>query len=147
MSDHGPADAAHAAHEEHHEHAHGGIQKYIYVFVALCLLTTCSFFTYSDWFRSHFDPKVGWVFMMAVSCSKALLVILFFMHVKYEANWKYVLTIPAGLMSIFLMLMLIPDVGNRNKIDAWGTSSPERREHMGDEAEAKKIFARNQGEE
>ncbi len=34
--------------------------------------------------------------MMAVSCTKAMLVILFFMHVKYEANWKYVLTIPAG---------------------------------------------------
>ena len=35
--------------------------------------------------------------MMAVSCTKAMLVILFFMHVKYEANWKYVLTIPAGI--------------------------------------------------
>jgi hypothetical protein len=42
-----------------------------------------------------------------------MLVILFFMHVKYEANWKYVLTIPAGMMSIFLMLMLVPDVGLR----------------------------------
>ena len=51
--------------------------------------------------------------MMAVSCTKAMLVILFFMHVKYEANWKYVLTIPAGMMSIFLMLMLVPDVGMR----------------------------------
>ena len=42
------------------------------------------------------QPQVGWAFMMAVSCTKAMLVILFFMHVKYEANWKYVLTIPAG---------------------------------------------------
>ena len=147
MSDHGPADAAHASPDDHHDHAHGGIQKYIYVFVALCLLTTCSFFTYSDWFRNHFDPKVGWVFMMAVSCSKALLVILFFMHVKYEANWKYVLTIPAGLMSIFLMLMLIPDVGNRNKADAWGTSSQERRAVMADPEEAKKIISQIEGKD
>ena len=51
--------------------------------------------------------------MIAVSCTKAMLVILFFMHVKYEANWKYVLTIPAGMMSIFLMLMLVPDIGLR----------------------------------
>jgi cytochrome c oxidase subunit 4 len=50
---------------------------------------------------------------MAVSCTKAMLVILFFMHVKYEANWKYVLTIPAAMMSIFLLLMLVPDVGMR----------------------------------
>ena len=35
--------------------------------------------------------------------------------VKYEANWKYVLTIPAAFMSIFLILMLIPDVGMRNR--------------------------------
>ncbi len=34
--------------------------------------------------------------MMAVSCTKAMLVILFFMHVLYEANWKFVLTIPAA---------------------------------------------------
>ena len=51
--------------------------------------------------------------MMAVSCAKSMLVILFFMHVKYEANWKYVLTIPAAMMSIFLMMMLVPDVGMR----------------------------------
>jgi len=51
--------------------------------------------------------------MMAVSCTKALLVILFFMHVLWEANWKFVLTIPAMLMSIFLLLMLVPDIGMR----------------------------------
>ena len=51
--------------------------------------------------------------MMAVSCSKALFVILFFMHILWEANWKYVLTIPAAIMSMFLILMLMPDVGNR----------------------------------
>ena len=51
--------------------------------------------------------------MMAVSCAKAMLVILFFMHMLWEANWKYVLTIPASMMSIFLLLMLIPDVGRR----------------------------------
>jgi cytochrome c oxidase subunit 4 len=51
--------------------------------------------------------------MMAVSCAKALLVILFFMHLLWEANWKYVLTIPASMMSIFLLLMLVPDIGRR----------------------------------
>ena len=53
--------------------------------------------------------------MMAVSCTKAMLVILFFMHVKYEANWKYVLTIPAAFMSLFLLLALVPDVGMRGR--------------------------------
>ena len=62
--------------------------------------------------------------MMGVSCVKAMLVILVFMHLIWEANWKYVLTIPAGMMSIFLVLMLIPDIGNR-----WNGYSEERRVH------------------
>ena len=101
-----------AAHGEHH---HGGLGLYIYVFVALCVLTTASFFTYSDAWPFHGEDQqwVGWTFMMAVSCTKALLVILFFMHVKYEKSWKYVLTIPTGMMAIFLVLMLIPDIGRR----------------------------------
>ena len=35
------------------------------------------------------------------------------MHLLWEANWKYVLTIPAAMMSVYLVLMLVPDVGLR----------------------------------
>ena len=44
-----------------------------------------------------------------------MLVISFFMHLRWEASWKYVLTIPASVMSIFLVLMLVPDVGRRTE--------------------------------
>ena len=107
MSDH-----AHAADPHAHE-SHDGIAQYIYVFLALCVLTTASFFTYSSYWPFHEQPKIGWAFMMAVSCTKAMLVIMFFMHLMWEANWKWVLTIPATFMSIFLMLMLVPDIGWR----------------------------------
>lgn len=100
-----------AAHGEHH--SHGGTGKYIAVFIALCVLTGASFFTTSSLWPFHDTPKIGWAFMMAVSCTKAMLVILFFMHLLWEANWKYVLTIPSAMMSIFLVCMLIPDVGRR----------------------------------
>lgn len=110
MSDHGTTTAS----ADGHEH-HVGISQYIYVFLALCVLTTASFFTYSSYWPWYDQPKIGWAFMMAVSCTKAMLVILFFMHVKYEANWKYVLTIPAAFMSIFLILALVPDVGMRGR--------------------------------
>lgn len=65
--------------------------------------------------------------MMGVSSVKAMLVILVFMHLMWEANWKYVLTIPAGMMSIFLVLMLIPDIGNR-----WSMYSEERKVYSAD---------------
>jgi cytochrome c oxidase subunit 4 len=121
MSQHAHDPAQAAAGHDHDV----GIAKYIYVFIALCVLTTMSFFTYSSYWPFHEQPNIGRSFMMAVSCTKALLVILFFMHVKYEANWKYVLTIPAAFMSLFLLMALVPDIGMRGR---W--LSEERRLHM-----------------
>jgi len=100
------------------DESHGGLGLYLAVFGALCFLTTMSFFTYSSYWPWRDEPQVGWAFMMAVSCTKALLVVLFFMHVLWEANWKYVLTIPAAMMAIFLAIMLIPDIGLRNRMVA-----------------------------
>ena len=115
-----PEHDEHDEHDEHgqngHDHGHGGIGKYLLVFLALCGLTTMSFLTYSSVWPWRDQPHVGWAFMMAVSCTKALLVVLFFMHVFWEANWKYVLTIPAAMMAIFLALMLVPDVGMRTRM-------------------------------
>jgi cytochrome c oxidase subunit 4 len=123
LSEHAAADASHDVHGA--GDGHGGIGKYLLVFLALCALTTMSFFTYSSLWPWKNEPHVGWAFMMAVSCTKALLVVLFFMHVFWEANWKYVLTIPAAMMAIFLAIMLIPDVGLRTRMVA-----QEREIHM-----------------
>lgn len=115
----GPRDEHGHAKHSHDEHAQSAhemshhVGQYVKVFVALCVLTTLSFFTYSDYWPFHDTPSVGWAFMMCVSCCKALLVMLFFMHLKYEADWKYVLTIPASIMSVFLALALVPDIGMR----------------------------------
>lgn len=109
-------------HHDHHD-AHGSLGKYLLVFLALCVLTGASFFTYSSYWP--FGKQVAWAFMMAVSCTKAMLVIMFFMHLMWEANWKWVLTIPASCMSIFLLVMLIPDVGLRQD-NIWGWYSRDR---------------------
>jgi cytochrome c oxidase subunit 4 len=111
---HLPGQSGHG-HDDHGHGHHGShsLTKYIYVFIALCFLTGMSFFTYSDAWPFHETPAVGWVFMMAVSCTKAALVIMVFMHLWWEADWKWVLTIPASIMSAFLVIALIPDVGLR----------------------------------
>jgi cytochrome c oxidase subunit 4 len=97
------------------EHGHAGVGKYIAVFIALCVLTAISFAVGNSQTLRENSPGTMWAMMMAVSCAKALLVILFFMHILWEANWKYVLTIPASMMSLFLLLMLIPDIGRRTE--------------------------------
>lgn len=110
MTEESPAHAHETGHDHDHED-HGGVGKYLLVFAALCVLTGASFFTYSSYWP--FDKHVAWAFMMAVSCTKAMLVVMFFMHLLWEANWKWVITVPASCMSIFLVLMLVPDVGMR----------------------------------
>lgn len=100
---------SHETHDDHHE-AHGGFGLYIAVFFGLCILTTFSFLTYFDFWRESVPVGVSRAFMMAVSCTKAMLVIMFFMHLKWEANWKWVLTAPVIVMSALLVCALIPDV-------------------------------------
>ena len=95
--------------------SHGGMGIYMMVFVSLCILTLLSFLVGNSQVLREKAPGVMWAAMMAVSCAKAMLVMLFFMHLKWEANWKYVLTVPASMMSLFLVLMLVPDVGRRTQ--------------------------------
>lgn len=98
------------SHKGEHQH---DVRLFLAVFVALCVLTTMSFLTYFDFWRNHVPTEISRAFMMAVSCTKAMLVIMFFMHLKWEANWKWVLTVPASIMSALLILALIPDIGLR----------------------------------
>src|SRR5688572_18095232 len=111
------ADHSHPPHhdDDAHHHAHGGVGKYVIVFLVLLALTAISFAVGNSPTLRENSPGTMWAMMMAVSCAKAMLVILFFMHILWEANWKYVLTIPASMMSIFLLLMLVPDIGRRTE--------------------------------
>lgn len=109
------AHEAHAAHEGEHEEHHVSPKLFFTVFVFLCILTSASIITYTPLWTNYLNPQTGWAFMMAVSCAKAMLVITFFMHMYWEANWRYVLTIPAAMMSVFLICMLVPDIGYRTR--------------------------------
>lgn len=118
--------------------SHGGLGVYLGVFVALCVLTLLSFVVGNSQVLRDKAPQVMWAAMMAVSCAKAMLVMLFFMHLKWEANWKYVLTVPASMMSLFLVLMLVPDVGRRTRNysdDRWLHSAKPVVHHVGHDKE------------
>ena len=109
---HEPHDPAHP-HGHAPDHSHGGVRIYVMVAIALVFLTACSYWTYTPFWPFGENIVIKRTWMMAVSCTKAMLVILFFMHLKWEANWKWVLTVPASLMSLLLVLALVPDVGRR----------------------------------
>lgn len=108
------ASSPHSNQADHgHHDDHGGVGIYVAVAIALVFLTACSYWTYTPFWPFGENIAIKRIWMMAVSCTKAMLVILFFMHLKWEANWKWVLTVPASLMSAFLVLALVPDVGMR----------------------------------
>jgi heme/copper-type cytochrome/quinol oxidase subunit 4 len=106
-------------HDVAHGEPHASQTVYIIVAITLVFLTSLSYATQLPIWSAIIGDSVAVkrTWMMAVSCSKAMLVILFFMHLKWEANWKWVLTVPASLMSMLLVLALVPDVGRRFGVD------------------------------
>ncbi len=84
------------------------------VFVLLSALTGLSFWiANSSMMEDH--RLLAWGSMLTVSAAKAMLVALFFMHLWWERAWKYVLTIPALMMGILLVILLVPDIALRTE--------------------------------
>ena len=64
---------------------------YMKVFVALCVFTVLS--ALAD-LAKEASPGVVGVVVLAIAAAKAACVMLFFMHLKWERGWKYVLLAP-----------------------------------------------------
>lgn len=111
MTEHSEHDQDHA--DDHDDHPHVGKRVFVTVFFVLALLTAASYVVGNYGLTMGFSKQVTWLAMMAISCAKAALVICCFMHLWWEANWKWVLTVPTSIMACFLVIMLIPDVGCR----------------------------------
>ena len=88
---------SHDDHETHHV-------NYVLVFVALCGFTLLSVVFDFLSFENH---AITIVLVMAVAAAKALCVMAFFMHLKFEGNWKYVLLAPTTILAIGLPLALM----------------------------------------
>ena len=91
--------------------AHGG--RWFVVFAILCTLTAVSFWVANSQLMAE-NRVLGQVLMLAISCGKALIVVLGFMHLWWERAWKFAVTIPALLIAVVLTISLIPDVGYRS---------------------------------
>lgn len=87
---------------------------YLIVFGALIVLTTISVTASEGFTESGLLPIL---IIMGMATMKATLVALFFMHLKFEGRWKYVLVVPPLLMMILLILALCPDIAR------WGSYS------------------------
>ncbi len=112
---------------EHHE-SHAG--AYRAVFIALCCFTAAS--VVAD--MLHLPSKFALAtIVLAIATAKALCVMLFFMHLKFERAWKYMLLAPTFILAAGLMVALIPDVG----LHYWTLDAPQVHEYELDEQQKK----------
>jgi cytochrome c oxidase subunit IV len=97
--------------EEHRTEAHA---PYWTVWAALLVLTVIEYF-YAAAFQSVFLILLLGLLFWAVI--KAGLVGWFFMHLKFEGNWVYILIVPAFVLATIFVLALMPDMTLKENAD------------------------------
>jgi cytochrome c oxidase subunit IV len=76
------------------------------IFLALCVCTAIS--VVFD--VVPMNRKLVAVLVLAVAVAKAQFVMRYFMHLKFEGRWKYVLLLPTAILAVGLPLALAPDI-------------------------------------
>ena len=111
MSEHHDHDASNVVNPEHSEHHIVSPLQYCYVFGTLILGTIITVIA-ADINLGVFNPIVA----LGIASTKAVIVILFFMHVKYQSHLIKV-TVAAGFFTfLVLVTMTLVDYMSR----AWG---------------------------
>ncbi len=90
--------------EEHANEAHA---PYLRVWGLLAIFTAIEYF-YAFWAKDSFLILVLGLLFMAIF--KAGLVGWYFMHLKFEGRWVYILIIPAFVLATILTTALCPDM-------------------------------------
>jgi cytochrome c oxidase subunit IV len=79
---------------------------YLKVWAGLAILTAVEYF-YALAFKDHFTLLVAGLLSLALV--KAGMVGWYFMHLKFERPWVYLLIVPACVLAVGLTLTLVPD--------------------------------------
>lgn len=87
---------------------HGFHANYFLVFIALCACTVISVATDLITFESRILLAIV---VLSIAVAKALFVMAYFMHLKFEGRWKFVLLAPTLILALGLPLALLPDIG------------------------------------
>jgi cytochrome c oxidase subunit IV len=97
--------------EEHRAESHA---PYWTIWFALLVLTLVEYF-YASWLKDVF--LILLIGLLVVAVIKAGLVGWFFMHLKFEGNWVYILIVPAFVLATIFVLALMPDMTLKENSD------------------------------
>jgi len=100
--------------EEQDFEAHAPYLKVFFVLLILTIFEYC-------YALASFKLGLGIVLLilglMVLAFTKAGLVAWYFMHLKFEGRWVYLMIVPALFMATFLVLALYPDVALQHEIE------------------------------
>jgi caa(3)-type oxidase subunit IV len=94
--------------------AHDGplVKAYLVIFLALTIFTLVSFIAN---YAAH--PEQGWItptqsfmIILGVAIVKAILVAMFFMHLKFDWGRVYFMIVPVLILGTMMMIVLLPDI-------------------------------------
>ena len=113
----------------HDEHAHHGpsVKTYVAIFIALCVLTVVTVLAARlDFARILGNQQLGDlvnnVVALGIAFTKAALVVLFFMHVKYEDKLVGLAVVAGVVWMAFLIFITATDYLTRTS--AWHEFNP-----------------------
>ncbi|MFN5298184.1 MAG: cytochrome C oxidase subunit IV family protein [Planctomycetaceae bacterium] len=99
--------ASPAGHGDAHAagHAH---PNYLLIFGILILLTVAS--VIADMVGGSIGKVLVGLIVLVIASLKAMYVLLYFMHLKFEGAWKYVLLAPTIVLALAIPAALAPDI-------------------------------------
>jgi len=96
-----------AASEVAAEHAFEAHAPYLKVFFWLAVLTAIEYW-YAALVKDHFGILLAG--LLCLAAIKAGMVGWYFMHLKFEGKWVYIMIVPAAILAVLLTCALCPDV-------------------------------------
>src|SRR3954452_13938524 len=100
--------------EEQDYEAHA---PYLKVFFVLLILTIFEYCYALASFKFGLGIVLLILGLMVLAFTKAGLVAWYFMHLKFEGRWVYLMIVPALFMAMFLVLALYPDIALQHKME------------------------------
>jgi caa(3)-type oxidase subunit IV len=100
-------------------HGSSGVGAYVVIFAALVVFTAISFIVNSAVRSGSVTPHAGFTVILGVAICKAVLVAMFFMHLKFDWGRLYFMIFPVMILGALLVVVLLPDI-----VLAWHHPAP-----------------------
>lgn len=97
--------------DSHHGGDHHGptFKLYMIIAAALAVCTASSFVVNGQVTAGNLTAVMGFVLILGVAIIKAVLVGVYFMHLKWDWKKLYFVIVPVFILGVMMMIVLMPD--------------------------------------